>query len=651
MSAASKSNRHGPSLASLIVLPLLVGAIMATITLKLLWHDEPRIYMPLPGGTLTQHLSHLAAGLISVLTRGHFGSGPWFAYLDWLGRIDSPVRWALYARFVLAGIGGAGSAILTLLWLRATAGGDKPRRGRPLRRGAGVTAMLAKEAAKEWNAKRESAGIHLHPDVAIGEDRETKHFMVMGSSGSGKTHIIWQLLNEAIKRKDRIVIFDSKGDFTSELASFCLIAPWDARSRVWDVAHDCTCDLDADELATRMIPGNDKDPVWSNASREVLKALIMHLQDVKSGTWTFADLRTLLNLPIEDLRLVALQYNPEAQRSLEEGSKTTQSILINLLAFTTPVVNLAKAWGDSEAKRFSMRRWINGSDKTLPRTVVLQGSQRFAKTTATLVNSLVSVLAASLVDPSRPDGAGRVWLFLDELAQLGQLTDIGPLIRMGRSKGLRIVIGVQDIAELRDLYGTHKIDGWTSSFTTSIYTRLEGGSTAEWLSRRIGEQETEEVHTSKTQANSGTSETAQTTIRRSPTVLPSELKTLVGTRSDGVDALIDGFDDAIYLVKYPYHQKKVRRDGSRPASWVERNPAAQANQTEDAAQAVGSPAESHTAPPAANDETYSPPGSPTTGRTEQSAEQPTAQAVGSPQRAKRWTKRSPSANDTAGENP
>ena len=562
--------RKGPSVAFLVLAPLTVGLLAFVTVAKLLWHDAPQIFMPLPGIPFTDHLTHWLYGMVALLTNGSVGAGPWHIYATWLAHLEPALRWALYARLILAAMVGASAAALTLRWLLASTGNDKPLRGRPLRHGPKALKKLAAEAMREWKgAKHVAEGIRLHPEVTISEERETKHLLIMGASGSGKTNIIWHVLKEAIRRKDRIVIFDSKGDFTSELPYLCLLAPWDPRSLAWDVARDCVGPLDAQALAARLIPDSDRDPIWANASRAVIVALIIHLQICKPGEWTFPDLRALLHLPVEDLRLMAQQHNPEALRSLEEGSKTTQSILINLMAFMAPVVDMARAWSDPARKRFSMKDWIEGTSK-LPRTVVMQGSQRFDQTAAAMVNSLLSVMAATIASPSLPDDKNRrIWLVLDEFAQLGQLQDFGPLIRMGRSKGLRIVIGVQDIAELRVIYGPDQTDAWTSSLTTSIYTRLEGGATAEWVSRRIGEQETLVTQDSQTQGGSGTSETQQTTIRKSPTVLPAELKTRVGARSDGVHALIDGFDDAVYLVTYPYHLSKPIRNGTKYAAWVE----------------------------------------------------------------------------------
>ena len=572
MSAANdhRFQRKGSPAAVLLLAPAAVGLLTFVAVAKLLWHDASQVFIPLPGIPFTDHLAHWLYGTLALLTSGSIGAGRWHIYVTWLAHLEPALRWALYARLILATMAGAGAAALTLRWLLASRGNDKPLRGRPLRHGPKALKILSAEATREWkNTNHVSEGIHLHPEVIISQERETKHMLIMGASGSGKTNIIWHVLKEAIRRKDRIVIFDSKGDFTSELPSLCLLAPWDPRSLAWDVARDCVGPLDAQALAARLIPDSDKDPIWPNASRAVLVALIIHLQNSKPGEWTFPDLRVLLHQPVEDLRLIAQQHNAEALRSLEEGSKTTQSILINLMAFMAPVVDMARAWSDPAQRRFSMKDWIEGNSK-LPRTVVMQGSQRFDQTAAALVNSLLSVMAATISSPSLPDDKNRrIWLVLDEFAQLGQLRDFGPLIRMGRSKGLRIVIGAQDIAELRAIYGTHKTDAWTSSLTTTIYTRLEGGATAEWVSRRIGEQETLVTQDSQTQGGSGTSETQQTTIRKSPTVLPAELKTRVGARSDGVHALIDGFDDAVYLVTYPYHLSKPIRNGTRYAAWVE----------------------------------------------------------------------------------
>lgn len=554
-----------PRATTLLFLPLVAGAVTYFIVLALLWQDAT--YFPLPPGGLAEHLHYWLIGLAFKLTHGLAGTRSWSQYVAWFDALPSGQRWGFFIRLTLALIAGSGIATLTFLHL-LHGRGDKPLRGRTLRQGATGMRLLKAEAAKEF--KPATAGIHLHPEVQISQLRETKHVLVMGTSGSGKTHVLQHLVNEARRRDDRVILVDSKGDFTAQLSKIGLIAPWDARSLAWDIAADCPGILDAKTLSARLIPTNDKDPMWSNASREVLTTLILYLQDTQPESWTFTDLRTALNLPIPDLRVLADRYNPEALRSLEDGSKTTQSILINTMAFMAPVVDFARAWpAGSKVRRFSMRHWLKNSNSTM-KTLVIQSSIEYETTSTALINALISVVAGTIASPSLPDDPNRrIWLILDEFPQLGRLKDIGALIRMGRSKGLRIVLGVQDIAELRNIYGTHQTDAWASSFTTSIYTRLEGGETAEWVSKRIGDKEIEEQTVSKTKSEQGISESVQTHRKRTPAVLPSELKSLLGTRQNGVDALIDGFDEAVYLVNYPYLEPKIRRPGVVLANWVQ----------------------------------------------------------------------------------
>lgn len=114
MSNASKSkaNRGGPSLTSLVMVPIMVGMATAAFTMKLLWHDAPGIYLSLPDGRFSDHFIHWIYGLLAMLTGGLVGSGPWHSYATWLQQLDpTSLKLALYARFALASISGGGSDV------------------------------------------------------------------------------------------------------------------------------------------------------------------------------------------------------------------------------------------------------------------------------------------------------------------------------------------------------------------------------------------------------------------------------------------------------------------------------------------------------------------------------------------------------------
>ncbi len=418
---------HTAPASTLLLIPLATGVAIFFIVLALLWHDA--VYFPLPPGGLSEHLRYWLLGLASNLSQGQAGAQSWSQYRVWFDVLPSGQYWGFFIRLALALIAGTGIATLTLLHLLQDRE-DKPLRGRTLRQGKSGMRQLKAEATKEFNS--ETAGIFLHPEVQISQPRETKHMLIMGASGSGKTQVLQHLIKEARRRGDRVILVDSKGDFTAQIPRIGLIAPWDVRSLAWDIAADCPGILDAKTLSARLIPANDKDPMWSNASREVLTTLISYLQDKQPGVWTFADLREMLNRPVADLRELANRYNPEALRSLEEGSKTTQSILINTMAFMAPVVDFARAWPlGSKAKRFSMRRWLHNSNSKL-KTLVIQSSIAYEATSTALINGLISVVAGTIASTGlEDDPKRRIWLILDEFPQLGKLKDIGRPFRSG----------------------------------------------------------------------------------------------------------------------------------------------------------------------------------------------------------------------------
>ena len=159
------------------------------------------------------------------------------------------------------------------------------------------------------------AGIKLHPgfDWHLSRERETRHFLLVGSVGGGKTQILTPMVLAAIGRGDRVLIFDIKADFTSTLpVDFALLAPWDSRSMVWDVARDCVNAQDARELAAQLIPSG-QDPMWHQAARQILTAVIQQLQAYKADAWTWKDLHQLSASSQEDLLNIVSRFTRRRQ--------------------------------------------------------------------------------------------------------------------------------------------------------------------------------------------------------------------------------------------------------------------------------------------------------------------------------------------------
>lgn len=550
---------HLPSnYGSASVLGIAMSVIFFFLIGKLAW-EMP---FPFPMSYYDQHLAGWLALRLHDFNPAFFPaiSSRYAAYLSNLPP-DVPA-WKLTARFdvvaVLAILLGAGIA-----WLIGKPKSDtRIVAGRRLFEGNAAHRKLKKISMTECKVSGE--GIKLHPsfDWNISRDRETRHFFMFGSVGGGKTQIILPLVQAAIERGDKVICYDNKGDFTASMnVPFVLLAPWDSRSAAWDIAKDCVNGQDARELAARLIP-EGQDPMWHQAARQILTAIVLKLQKEKPGTWTWRDLHDEVIAPQDALLAVVMKYQPEARHLLEAEGKTTQGVLINFSATMSIVSDLADAWGNAPPKkRFAFSSWLHA--KNLKRkVVVLQGDGRYEELTRGYVQSIISMLAGRINSSEIGESKERrVWLILDEFPQLGKLKGFASILEVGRSKGVCVVLGAQDLAQIQDIYGQYAGKTWSSLVGTQIVVRINAGETAQYISKEVigyATIEKSEVHEGK----------IQPPRREQQLVMePSEISDHLGTDDKGVKAVIVGMKDA-HIVTWPYTTVKQISEATMPAPWL-----------------------------------------------------------------------------------
>lgn len=489
------------------------------------------------------------------------------AYPAWTDKFSDHVLWSLVAGITAGGVAayGAGRPLPY----------ERHLRGRQIVEGR--KAHRIGTQSERAAVRRTGQGIHIHPGITISMERETNHFAIIGSPGGGKTTVIMPMVVQAVERGDKVILFDNKAYFTERLPQRAiLIAPWDTRSVQWAVHKDCISGAEARELAARLIL-ESHDPMWSNAARLVLTGLIVHLQ--QQGTpWGWKDLSGLLNLPVEGLQEIIETAYPEAWRSVEIASRTTQSILITLASYMAQVHDMARVWGNAE-DGFSITEWLN-DDYQGERTIIMQGNQKFREMQNSIVNGMLSMAGAHINSPALNDSTTRrIWLFLDEAPQLKKADWIPDIVAVGRSKGVRVVLGIQDVAQLRDIYGRDQAESWTSMIGTYIFTKIGGNDTARWISETIGVREVErfERSTSTSSLSNGNGRNQSThSYRRAEdrVVKADELSTLLGPTKKGVRGLLHLGDNYEYLLVWPFvhEQYPVGRKAWEPSAWVSQPP-------------------------------------------------------------------------------
>ena len=159
-------------------------------------------------------------------------------------------------------------------------------RGAPLKGIHGRGAVVFDGADAERHARRLDAEASRSPStplrvagVAIPLEDETKHFKFMGTTGSGKSTAMRELLDGALKRGDRAVIADPDGAYLSRFYNRSrgdvILNPFDTRSAKWDLFAEIKNPYDIDQMARAFIPDRgNADPTWTSYGRTFFGAIV-----------------------------------------------------------------------------------------------------------------------------------------------------------------------------------------------------------------------------------------------------------------------------------------------------------------------------------------------------------------------------------------
>lgn len=327
-------------------------------------------------------------------------------------------------------------------------------RGRRLLRGG--KAIRQATCTQRKSIRKFGRGIDVAPRIPISLETETKHFLLVGASGGGKTQTLLFWIDQLLRDRAKILIHDTKGDMTASLPDdgFILLAPHDSRSWAWRIAQDCQGMAAARELAARLIPAG-KEPMWTNGAREILTGVIRSLQLKHASQWDWSHLRDAAFSAPSDLQSLLLNAHPEGARFVEVDdrgvpNKTSFSFLVTLWSSIGSIVSpLAAAWANvPEERKISLTAWLN-DDQAERRSLVLQRSSEFNDLSEAWIGAAIQLMANYAASAGFGDSPSRrIWLVLDEFAQLGKLKGFQQFLEVGRSRGIRCALGVQDLEQL-----------------------------------------------------------------------------------------------------------------------------------------------------------------------------------------------------------
>ncbi len=347
---------------------------------------------------------------------------------------------------------------------------DSHRRARPgARSGCGAIGQVALAGAR------------------VSRRDETKHFKLIGTTGTGKSTAIRGLLEGALERGDRAIIADPDGGYSGRLLrryrGDVVLNPFERDSVRWNPFAEIVDAYDIDQLASALIP-NSEDPStreWRSYARTFLAAMLRRCHGAR--TQSLERLWWLLAVaPSEALR--PLVSGTPAQPFLEPDNARMFGSIRSVLTSAIAALDYVRL---QRAAPFSVREWVRSGRGTL-----------FIPYRARQIAALRSLIAtwmrlAIIETMSQPEGLDqRLWFVVDELDALGAIDGLKDALARLRKFGGRCVLGFQSLAQISGTYGMSDGQTIVENCGNTLIFRCSGseqGGTSQFASRLIGDRE------------------------------------------------------------------------------------------------------------------------------------------------------------------
>ena len=437
---------------------------------------------------------------------------------------------------VLGGGIGAGLAVAGLFGLHLL--GRRLGRGRRLRGGELVSRRtLAWRTLPWWRrllllGRGPGAWPYTIARIPWPKGAETRHTIVSGTTGSGKTVLIADLVEQIRKRGERCIVYDKMGSYTETFFDErrdVLLNPLDRRAPRWSPFLEARTARDFDTMAAALIPRQKDaaDPFWITAARQLFShgaAVLWQRGETRNRVLVDHLLKTELSALAEAME------GTVAQSIVDPANPKTALSVRAMLTANIGAMDLLPDEGDP----FSIREWIE-QDSGGFLFLTSRGDQHASL--RGLISTWLEIAVNALLSLPRKDAQGnvparRTWVILDELPTLHQLPSLRPGLAESRQFGGCFVLGVQVFSALRDLYGRDGAETISGLCGTRVVLAAPDKDTSEWSAESLGRVEVEALSESVSYEtggrpgapHGGVSLSTRRDLR--PLVLPSEVSRL-----------------------------------------------------------------------------------------------------------------------------
>lgn len=414
---------------------------------------------------------------------------------------------------------------------------------------SGLAAFLLVEFLSAGQLKKPT-GIRIG-GVEIPIEMEGRHTVVFGTTGAGKSMIIYSAILDARNRGDRGFVIDIGGACWRRFArkGDVLLAPGDEQSVKWNPFAEIRNRFDFLELARAAIPDGTGEAAGFHDMARMLLAVVMEKMHAE-GNWSVSRLLYLIcSSKREEMNAVVLG-SPADVYTQDGAERLLQSVRAVLSTYLV-------AWHFIEdGGDFSIRDWIRSASA---------GTWLFAKYSdgnATVMRDLLACWFQVAIKETIGNDQNippATWVVADEFDSMGAVSSARDALTKLRRYNGRCLLGVQTVAQLWSTNGRDNAQVLLSCLSNQVYLRAGDPETAEYCSKALGDQEFLRQEQSRSRqgllglgGDPSKSEAERHALER--IVLPSEMMTL----ADRVGYLKLAGDLPIVKIKVPIPSTEKR---------------------------------------------------------------------------------------------
>ena len=347
----------------------------------------------------------------------------------------------------------------------------------------------------------------------LNEEILSRHLMLLGNTGTGKTNVFDFILNDLRRnstKKDVFLIFDSKGDFLRKHFIQGDLVLGNAKnvrkqSVVWNLFEEVLADgdnpedieINARELAKALFydRGNQAQPFFSNSACDIFAHLIVYI--VRKAQEDSGKYRKYLSNAgfCQILKKMTAQEYIQCFSAYEDmkglvnylgDAKNTQGL--GVLGELKSMLNdyFVGIFEKESDNPFSIKNFVRERDR---RAIFIEydlSKGQVFEPIYRLLFDLALKEAMSVEETDIENSSGNVYLIADEFRMIPKLQHISDGLNFGRSKGVKIIAGIQSITQLEDIYGGPASKVMLAGFSSLIVFKCSDPASREYISERLG---------------------------------------------------------------------------------------------------------------------------------------------------------------------